>query len=225
MHRAVEQAQFFGSEVRTQATRVDFRAPEALVGIDVAHAAKNGLIEQQGLNVRFARVDCSDELRFGGFERIEAERAENGRLLRFRDDGDASEAANVGVTQLAAIIEGEKDVRVRASGSFRRIDHELTCHAEVNEESELSGAVAGVSEFKDEEFSVAADLVDACAGDVTFERGGIVDEIGFAEAHADYATPRQDGLQAADDGFDFGKLWHNETLHPKFELENRNWQS
>lgn len=181
---------------------MNFRAPEAFVRVDVAHAAKDGLIEQQGFDMCFTRVDRGSELWFGGFERIEAERAEHVRLIGVRQDSHAAEAANVGVTQLATIIEGEEDMRVRARGRFGRVHDELAGHAEMNEQGEFTVAVARGSEFKDDEFSVAADLVDAPAGEIAFERDGIVDEVRLAEAHSHDAPAWQDGFQPAHYGLD-----------------------
>ena len=181
---------------------MNLRAPEAFVGVDVAHAAKDGLIEQQSFDMCFARVDRSGELRFGGFERIEAERAEHVRLIRVRQDSNTSETASVGVTQFAAIVEGEEDVRVRARGRFGRVHDELAGHAEMNEQGKFTVAVARGSEFKDDEFSVTADLVDAPAGEIAFERDGIVHEVRLAEAHLHDAPAWQDGFQPAHYGLD-----------------------
>jgi hypothetical protein len=211
LHGAIELAQFPGCKVRSSAARMDFRAEEGLVRVDVAHAAKDGLVEEQGFDVRFARVQRGGELRLRSFEGIEAERAEDLRLVGAGQNGHTSEAANVGVTQFAAVIEREENVRVRPRGSFRGVNDELAGHTEVYEERKLLRTVTRAIEFDNEEFAVAAHLLDACAAKVAFERSGIVNEIGLPQAHAHYAAAGQDGSQAADYSLNFRQLRHDKN--------------
>ena len=216
---AIQPVQFLLRKICSEAPGMDFRAPEAFVRVDIAYAAQHRLIEEQSLDVRFARVERRGELCFGGFERIEAERTENLFLIGGGQDAHASEAANVGVAQLATVVEGEKDMRVRAGGGSSGIDDELAGHAEVHDQRKFSHAIRRC-QLKDQEFSVAADLLDMRAGEIALERGGIVDEVGFTQAHAEDAAARQDGPEAADDSLDFRQLWHAKTLYPKLEIGN-----
>jgi len=53
------------------------RPPQTLVSINISHAAKNVLIEQQRLDSRAATSEAAAEFVFTGFERVQAQRAQN----------------------------------------------------------------------------------------------------------------------------------------------------
>lgn len=73
-----------------------------------------------------------------------------------------------------------------------------------------------------EKFSVSSNGGDAAAGQSLLHRGGIVDEIGFAEANAKNSSSGQDGSQTARDGLNFGKLGHamDWTLAHQMTMQN-----
>jgi hypothetical protein len=92
------------------------------------------LVEQECFDTGTASTQFRAELFFGRFERIEAEFAERGFARTIGYDSHASEAANVRVAELAAIIEREKNVSVRDHRSFGWTDDELARHSEVNQQ-------------------------------------------------------------------------------------------
>src|SRR5579864_429142 len=92
-------------------------------------------------------------------------------------------------------------------------DGELPRHTEMNDQVGSLGRgsdgglwCAILFEEQDEEFAAALHFDNAAPWGVLFDRGGVVDKIRLAQANAEYATTRQQRLQAADDSFDFGKF-------------------
>src|SRR5262249_48971534 len=88
------------------------RAPEALVGVDVADAAQGSLVEQERLDSRFMRFEKSDELLLGNFKWIGTKTTEFRRQIFRGKESHATEATGIGVAEFAAIIEQEPDVGV-----------------------------------------------------------------------------------------------------------------
>ena len=189
------------------------RAPQTLVRINVPHAAKNALVEQQRLDSRAAASKTAAKFLFAGFERIKTELTKNIVAARFRNQSHTTEAPRVGVAKFAIVIQREPYVRVRRGRHRAGTDGKLPGHPEMNNQvkSFRRGADGGLRrgtlfEEKYEEFSAAANLNDATTWGVLFDCSGIVDEIRLAEADAEYAAAREQQLQAADDSFDFGKF-------------------
>jgi hypothetical protein len=122
-----------------------------------------------------------------------------------------AEAADVGVTQLARVVEGEPDVRVGMDGRIRAANDELSGHAEMDEQPVRGaiaiGAVRG-GQAQADEFAEAPDLLNCRAGERGFEAGDVGDEIGFAKAQGGNGAAREHGAQATDDCFDFGQFRH-----------------
>lgn len=95
---------------------------------------------------------------------------------------------------------------------------DLTGHAEMNEKSGGSGVAVGGRrsrrihtngrEAKKHEFAVAVHGFNAAARQVLFERDGIVDEVGLAEADGQDATAENRAAKAAGYGFDLGEFGH-----------------
>src|SRR5690348_5156424 len=192
---------------------MDARAPQAFVGVDVAHAAKRALIEQDGFDSCALRMQFISELLFGCFERVESEGAENLSGIVLRQHQHAAEAARVGVAQLLFVVERDPRVRVRRKRRAGGANDEIAGHAKVNDKIEECGSRCAwrlrcgwLLQMHDDEFAVTVHGDDARAGENLFERGGIVDEIGFAEANGGDGASRQMNLQAANDGFHFGKF-------------------
>ncbi len=206
----------------SQARGMNAGPPEAFVRVDVAHAAQNALIEQERLDAGAASAQFRGEFLFGGLERIEAEFAQHGFALAVLDDSHASEAANVGVAQLTAIVEREKDVSVRHHRRFRRANDKLTGHSQMNEQRGAGVIGAPRLEIQHEKFSVSADGDDATTGEALLEGGGIIDEIRFAKANGENSPSGERGSQAACNGFYFGEFGHGRdwTLAHRTEMLN-----
>ena len=215
-------AKLAGFERGSQTRGVNTRAPEAFVRVDVAHASQNALIEQEGLDAGTAAAQFRGEFLFCGLERIEAEFAQHGFALAILDDSHASEAANVGVAQLAAIVEGEKDVSVRHHRRFRWANDKLTRHSQMNEQRGAGVIGARRFEIQHEKFSMSADGGDATTGEALLEGGRIVDEIRFAKANGENSPSGEHGSQAARNGFYFREFGHGRdwTLAHRIEMQN-----
>jgi hypothetical protein len=224
-HRAdgsVEIAKLAGLERGSQTCGVNARAPEAFVRIDVSHAPQNALIEQECFDAGAASAQFRAEFLFGGLERIEAEFAQSGFVTAILDDSHASEAANVGVAQLTAIVEREKDVSVRHHRRFRRANDKLTRHSQMNEQSGPDVIGARGLKVQHEKFSMSSNGDDATTREGLLEGGRIVDEIRFAEANAEDSSSGKCSSQAACNGFYFGEFGHgrNWTLAHWAEMLN-----
>jgi hypothetical protein len=187
---------------------VNTRAPEAFVRVDVAHPAQDSLVEQERFDAGAASTQFRAEFFFGGFERIEAKFAESGFARTIGYDSHASEAANVGVAELAAIIEREKNVSVRDYGSLGWTDDELARHSQVNQQRGAAVIGARGLKIEHEKFSVPSHGGDLAAGQGLLHGGGIFDEIRFAQANAEESSSGQDGSETARDGFYFGEFGH-----------------
>ena len=74
LDRAVEARGLLFCEPRAEPRRMNLRAPETLVGINVPEAAQDALIQQQRLDARAPFADARREFRLREFERICAER-------------------------------------------------------------------------------------------------------------------------------------------------------
>jgi hypothetical protein len=187
---------------------MDSRSPETFVRVDVSHATQDALVEEERFDTGAAPAQFRAEFFFGGFERIEAEFAQDGFVLAIFDDAHAAEAANVRVAEFAAIVEREKNVSVRHHRRFRRANDELPRHSQVNQQR--GAAVIGTRGLKiqHQKFAVSADGSDPATGEDLLDRVRIVDEIGFAQANAVNSSSGQDCSQTARDGFNFGKLGH-----------------
>ena len=205
---SMEIAKFAGLERGSQTRGVNARSPETFVRVDVSHAAEDVLVKQERFDAGVASAQSCAELFVGGFERIEAEFAQSGFARTIGYDSHASEAANVRVAELAAVIEREKNVSVRDDRSFGWTDDELPRHSQMNQQRGAAVIGARGLKIEHEEFAVPSHGGDLAAGQSLLHGGRIVDEIRFAEANAEESSSGQDGSKTACDGFYFGKFGH-----------------
>ena len=123
----------------------DGGAEERLVGVDVADAVKEGLVEQSGLDWGAARVKEGDEAGEGDGEGFATGAGESCRLQVVRCrlrcvEGDAAEAAGVDEANFAGgcfprrTAEGEDGVSVGREGDLGGGDEEAPRHAEMDQE-------------------------------------------------------------------------------------------
>ena len=124
------------------------------------------------------------------------------------DDSHASEAANVRVAELAAVVEREKNVSVRDYRSLGRTDDELARHSQMNQQGGAAVIGARGLKIEHEKFAVPSHGGDLAAGQGLLHGGRIVDEIRFAEANAEKSSAGQDGSKTSRDGFYFGEFRH-----------------
>ncbi|MEN9358682.1 MAG: hypothetical protein RL095_217 [Verrucomicrobiota bacterium] len=175
---------------------------ERLAGVDVADAGNGGLVEKKGLERTVSLGDgeeggCAEAGidRFGSVGRGEACR------LRGVDEGDAAEAAWIGVSQGAAVVEDEPQVLVRPGRIHLVEPFPGAGHAEVEDE-----AVAGV-EF-DEDGLGAAEKAEDLAADRPVHLSGRKAQRLVAAADGADAASAGPGFEAAADGFDFWEFRH-----------------
>lgn len=192
-----------------QSHGMDSSAPETFVRIDVAHPAQDSLVEQERFDAGAASMQFRSKFVFSGFEGIETEFSESGFARAIGYDAHASEAANIGVAELAAVVEWEKNVSVCDYGSFGGTDDELPRHSQMNQQG--GAAIIGASGLKieHEKFAVSSDGGDLAAGQGLLDGGRIVDEIRFAQTDAEKSSAGQNGSKAARDGFYFRKFRHD----------------
>lgn len=185
---SMEIAKLAGLERGSQTRGMDSGAPQTFVRVDVAHAAQDALVEQERFDAGAASTQFRAEFFLGSFERIEAELAQSGFARTIADNSYASEAANVRVTELAAVVEREKNVRVRDYGSLGWTDDELARHSQVNQQGGAGVIGARGLKIEHEKFAVPSHGGDLAAGQGLLDGGRIVDEIRFAEANAEESS-------------------------------------
>jgi hypothetical protein len=183
-------------------------SPQTFVRIDIAHPAQDSLVEQERFDARAASAQFRAEFFLSGFERIEAELAQSGFVVTIFDDSHASEAANVRVAQLAAIVEREKNVSVRDYGSLGWTDDKLPRHSQMNQQGGAAVMGARGLKIQHEKFAVSSHGGDLAAGQSLLHGGRIVDEICFAQANAEESPSGQDGSETTCDRFYFGEFGH-----------------
>ena len=99
-------------QVCAEPRRMYPRAPQAFVGVDVPDSAQDVLIEKQRLDPGAAGMQLGYKFLLRCLERVDAEIAEDHLSCNVRQNPDASKPTDIGVPQLAAIIEREKQMRV-----------------------------------------------------------------------------------------------------------------
>ena len=111
MQRRAEAGQLVAGEAAGVAAGADSGVVEGLVGVDVADAVEEGLVEERGLDGGLAVAEERDEV----FER-DGEGFFAGAGVGSRADGEAAEAAGVDEAKLFAAAEGEDGVGVGWDG-------------------------------------------------------------------------------------------------------------
>ena len=189
---------------------VDAGPPECLVGIDVAHARDQALVEQLALDPGRAAPHPGDELIVVelGVERVASDVRDLRRQLGATGgDRQAAEHPLVGEPQLdVGCVQDEPDPQVPLGGGVGRLDEELTAHAEVSEQC------VAVVERQPEVLAPPAGALDPATG----QRGGEALRPARVAAHG----PRVQYLDAGDGAahcvpleahahhFDLGQLGH-----------------
>src|SRR5580698_1090836 len=178
---------------------------KSLVGVDVANAMQQRLVQQCGFNRCLALAEEGDEL----FE-TNGQRLGSRAFIRcaWRDEGQAAKAARVDEAELFASTKSENSVGVGWNRRVSRRDEEPSGHPEMNEKLRRHLLSA---EVHDDSLADAMDAVDAaareCLNDLIWWR--------FEGLWLVAGPYRPDGLpvnafvNAIGDGFDFGELGHD----------------
>src|SRR5579884_1253161 len=146
-HRAVETASAVCAEAGGEGAGMDGGLEQRFVGIDVAHAADEALIQQQRLDAGLAFAQEGEKLGFAQAESIGAEAGDAGG--KARGPFDTAELPRI-VVDKDAVVEFENRAGVRPGGD---IEQEAPGHAEVDDEGSFI-------EGSDNEFAVAGDGLD-----------------------------------------------------------------
>jgi len=207
----VEREKLFVRKIFGDTSRVQARAEQAFVGIDVSNPTQDPLIEQQGLYASAPRSNTLAEILRADLERLFAQMT--GELLqpRFWDNQHSAKAPDVGVTQLAAIIEDKKAMCVGHNGFVGTNYGQSTRHSKMDDEIKLrkwSDLRSSGLEPDAYEFAHSRDVRDPHSGEAFRNRLRRFDEVRFAEAHFDNGAARERQTQSAHNCLDLRKLRH-----------------
>jgi hypothetical protein len=171
-------------------------AEQGLIGVDVAHTAEHGLVEENGFDRGFALGQASGEILGQNLEWFGAKGGDAGGKLFA--ELDAAELAGVFVEEFTT-IEGKDGVGPFGAGS---VDEKLTGHAEMDDEP-------AAVEADTDEFAESLDGFNAASGEALRGGVGIADENAKTEEfRVEDETPGERGAKSADYGFDFRKFGH-----------------
>lgn len=131
---AAEGFGLFAGELDAQLRGMDFGAPETFIGVDVADAAEEALVQKKGFDAGAAAAKCGSEIGGADFERVGTKTGELGREQRFVEISHAAETAWIGVAEFAAVVEEQANVGVLFERQVGRSGGELAGHAEVDQE-------------------------------------------------------------------------------------------
>jgi len=127
-----EPLEFGAGEAAGGAARADSGMEKALVGIDVAHAGEEGLVEQRSLDGQFAAAEESGKVAGGDGERFGAGGVKGGgadELTEF----ETAEAAGIDEAKLAAALEAEADVGVGDDRLVGRGNQQAAGHSQMDD--------------------------------------------------------------------------------------------
>jgi len=178
---------------------MDARHKESFVGVDVADASDELLVEQQGLEGSLALPDESRKLGEGkilgqGFRPQTAH-----HLVLVSDQVDPSEFAHVKKAQLSSVVQVKDGVAIFVGRSVAGPDRQLSGHLEVDEEAVAPGQV------EDEILASSPYAKYLPTSDASLElgHGGLGDNVLPSYADAGKGAADERPPQAVDDGFDF----------------------
>ncbi len=199
--------------LRRHGERVQPRAEERLVDVDVAEAGEERLVEQQRLQAHPPPRQGRGE-RLGRpvvAERLRPERAQAVGQLGIVQQRDPPEAADVAEAQLVAVREGERRALEAVARRGVRQDAQLPGHPQVDHQ------VLAAVQIDDQELGAAADPAHPPPGQplrqcLRRRRGDRARP--FEEAQASEGAADDLPLQAAADRFDFGEFGHRRLSAP-----------
>ncbi len=221
LERLAEAQQPGAGETAGPTGGADFCAEEAFVGVDVAHAVEQRLVEQRGLDGELAAAEERDEVIGGNGEGFAAGSGEEAGVDGVK--GETAETARVDEAQLAAGSEMQHSMGVRREGEPGGGDEQAAGHPEMDQQLGLrvrrSGfairrgrAVARASslEVDDDVLADAVDASNAQAGERLrhFCRRGPEGLLISTEPGGDDSVAAEAAVHAVGDGFHFGEFGH-----------------
>ena len=72
LQRATQRSHLFPSQLGPQMRRMNFRPPQAFVGVNVTHAAEHALVQKQRLDARVPPADSFQKFLFADLQRVGA---------------------------------------------------------------------------------------------------------------------------------------------------------
>ena len=194
-----------GVELAGRAERVDARAPERLVGVDVPEPRDRALVEQRALDRRAAPCEPLRQPRGGEArpERLDAEPDAQVRIeLAGLEQPPRAEAAHVAVGEPAAVVERDRGPRVRVVG--RAVGEERAGHAQMREQR------AAALEADDQVLAAPLDGGDALALELGRDLARVVRRGQPVVADLDLLepSPLEDGRKPGANRLDLGQLRH-----------------
>jgi hypothetical protein len=193
-----------GPERRGRPQRVQPRCPQRFVGVDVADARDERLVEEERLQSPLPRPKAAAERADRQLVRQRLWPYRGERVVGRDVEPDPAELANVPKADLAAILEREDKADVRVVWPSLWHDEELTGHLQVDRQERSAGKV-------DHELLAApADGLDPAAGHTVGERlqTEVAERPSPARLGIDDRRANDEPAQVAGNGFDLGQLRH-----------------
>ena len=131
---AMQRQKLLRRKVFRDAGRVQAGSEQAFIRVDVAYPPQNFLIEQQRLDSSAPRPKALAKFIRADFQWLFSERPRKFRQSRFRQKKHAAKTSNIRVTQLVAIVENKKNMRVGRNGIGGMNYSQLSRHSQVNDE-------------------------------------------------------------------------------------------
>ena len=191
------------------AARTDAGAKEAFVGVDVADAVEQGLVQERGLDGGSAALEETEEVFFRDGEGLGT-----GPVVGVCGvDGEAPEATSIDEAKLVPAAEREDGMGVRRAGHFRCGDEQAAGHAKVDQELGRRRGCAAISlslERHDDGLADTPNAIDAGTGKNFGDLGfGALKGLGFTAGPDGFDALTVDAvMDAVSNGFDLWKLGH-----------------
>jgi hypothetical protein len=220
LEESLTQALEFGAgETAGGAAGADTGMEQALVGIDVAHSGKEGLVEQGGLDGQLAVAEKCGEGGGGdgkGFATGGVEGRGGDKFAKFK----AAEAAGIDEAEFASAREAEAGVSVGGDRILGCSDQQATGHAEVDDPLGVWLRGCGAywwgfgAQFADDVLAGSMDPENDAAGEAfCLARAGSFERLGVrTEPHIHDPIKAQALVDSTGDGFNFGQFGHRFIL-------------
>ena len=206
MNRLIQRLHFTLAQFRSQPSRMNFRAPQTLIRINIPHPAKHTLVHQKRLDLRAPACDCLPKILLAHLQRIKSQPANQCLALPIEQDSDPAKPPNIRVTKLPPVVQRKKEMRMRRNGSLRRSHHDLPGHPQVHQQRNFP-AVFSASiplEPNHQKFPESFDASNPRPRQFPLERRGIINKICLrTQTHAHDPPPRQHQPQATHHGLHF----------------------
>jgi len=208
-----EPLKFSLGEAAGTAARPDTGVEEALVGVDIAHTGKEGLVEQGRFDGQAPSAEEGGKFLRGDREGLVAG-GRKGRTPAEISKFEPAKAARVDEAQLQATFKAEAGMGVGGQGSFGRGHQEAAGHAEMDNPLGVRGGCGRRPKLADDVLSSAmhshehaAFKTHCLAGARCFKGLGVAPEPRLNDAVAAHTL-----VDAASYGLHFGQFGHSSIV-------------